>query len=89
MLTDEHLDDLLPSGETLDKDIGGFELMRGSVLLDLACQLLVSIVDGWVWTAVLAISSEQLARCYTIPDPARSSSTPRHRRKQTHQALVP
>jgi hypothetical protein len=31
--TDEHLDDLLPSGESLNEDIGRLELMAASVLL--------------------------------------------------------
>lgn len=35
LLTDEHLDNLLPGGEALDENVRWFELMRGSVLLDL------------------------------------------------------
>lgn len=34
-LTNQHLDDLLPSSETVDENVGGFEFMRSSVLLDL------------------------------------------------------
>jgi len=33
---DEHLDNLLPSGEPLDENVGGLELMGSSVLLDQA-----------------------------------------------------
>lgn len=35
ILTDEHLDDTLPSLESLDKDVGRLHLMRGGILLDL------------------------------------------------------
>lgn len=35
ILTDEHLDDTLPSLESLDKDVGRLQLMWGGVLLDL------------------------------------------------------
>lgn len=35
ILTDEHLDDTLPSLESLDKDVGRLQLMRGGILLDL------------------------------------------------------
>jgi hypothetical protein len=33
--TNQHFDNLLPSGESLDENVAGLELMRGSVLLDL------------------------------------------------------
>lgn len=35
-LTDQHLDDVFPSGKTVDEDVGRFELMSSSVLLDLS-----------------------------------------------------
>jgi hypothetical protein len=43
--TDEHLDDLLPRGESVNQDVGGLELVGSSVLLDLMGWMLANGQD--------------------------------------------
>ena len=41
--TNEHLDNLLPGGESLDENVGRLELMGGGVLLDLHVSCLIQL----------------------------------------------
>jgi hypothetical protein len=92
--TDEHLDNVLPSGESIDQDVGRLELVRSSILLDLPyeketgidCQLAPSLSSSSPQKGLnrlLRFRDSPRTGSWTWSNPvasrSRSSSTWRHR----------